>query len=303
MTTLQFDTLALTIADHVATIRFTRPERLNSFTGQMLDDLFAAFDRTDTDDLVRAVILTGEGRAFCAGADLSNGAQSFDYAALDAEGRGGALGDSGDGRDSGGKLTLRMYRSLKPLICAINGDAVGVGATMTLAADVRVATSSARFGFVFARRGVVPEACSTWFLPRIVGISQALDWCYAGSLIPAEEALRAGLLRACVAPGDLIAEAERLARRYVEASAPVSVAMTRQMMWQMLGADSPVAAHRVESAAMRIRGASADAREGISSFFERRAPHFPGLVSDSGPFDALEAQSEGLWAAPARWPR
>lgn len=287
-----FDTITLeTDADGIATITLDRPEKLNSFNKAMLTDLLAALDATDADDTVRAVILTGSGRAFCAGADLSDGGG----AAFDYEKRGSRWGDGEspvrpDGsvdwsnpsvRDGGGILSLRVFESLKPVIGAINGAAVGVGATMTLPMDFRLASDTARFGFVFGRRGIVPEATSTWFLPRLVGIGQALEWCYSARVFDAAEALRGGLVRSIHAADNLLPAARALARDLTAESAPVSVSLMRRMLWIGLGAAHPMEAHRLESRAMWMRGASTDAREGVGAFLEKRDAAFPDRVSES----------------------
>lgn len=286
-----FKTIRVDVADSVMTITLDRPEAMNAFTVQMLRELHAAFDRSDTDDDVRAVIVTGEGRAFCAGADLSGGSDSFDYDALDHSG-GAHPGDvhpgeahsgevhSGEVRDGGGILTLRIFRSLKPVIAAINGAAVGVGATMTLPMDIRLASERAKFGFVFAARGIVPEACSSWFLPRIVGISRAAEWCYTARVFPAVEALDAGLVRSLHAPDDLLPAAREIAAEIAANSAPVSVALIRMMLWRMLGAAHPMDAHRIDSRAVNYTGASADAREGITAFFQKRPAQWSMSVND-----------------------
>ncbi len=285
----------LEVADRVATLTLDRPDRLNAFTGRMMAELIAAFDETDARDDVRAVIVTGAGRAFCAGADLSEGARTFDYAARTGEQGSRAAIDSpigADGRidwghegvrDGGGRVTLRIFESLKPVIAAVNGPAVGVGATMLLPMDVRLASHDARFGFVFARRGIVPEAASSWFLPRVVGISRAMEWCATGRLFGADEARDGGLVSRVVAPDDLMEAARALAREIADSCAPVSVALTRQMMWRMLGADHPMEAHRVDSRAIYARGRQADAREGVTSFLEKRPPNFPDRVSADMP--------------------
>lgn len=273
-----FSTLTLAVDDGIATLTLNRPEKLNAFTAQMRTELIAAFDATDADDAVRAVIVTGAGRAFCAGADLSTGGQTFDYAARqDALREEAKVGDVY--RDGGGQVSLRIFNSLKPVIAAVNGAAVGVGVTMQLPMDIRMASTDARFGFVFARRGIVPEACSSWFLSRAVGLHTALEWCYSGRVFGADEALQRGLVRSVHAPADLLPAARALAREIADHSAPVSVALTRQMLWRMAGAEHPMMAHRVDSRAIQARGRSADAREGVSSFLEKRAPRYPDRVS------------------------
>lgn len=272
-----YDEIRYDVSDHVATITLHRPDKLNAFTNRMLKEMIDAFDAADGDDDVRAVIVTGSGRAFCAGADLSGGGDTFAKGGSDVAARSGVI------RDGGGLVALRIFESKKPVIGAINGAAVGVGVTMTLPMDIRLASDAARFGFVFARRGIVPEAASSWFLPRLVGISQAAEWCYTGRMIGAEEAREARLVRSVHAPEDLLPAARAIAREIADNAAPVSVALSRQMLWRMLGADHPMEAHRVDSRAINSRGASADAREGVVSFLEKRAPHFPGKVSEGLP--------------------
>jgi enoyl-CoA hydratase/carnithine racemase len=264
------------LADRVLTVTLDRPDKLNAFTLPMLQQMIAAFDRADADDEVRAVVVTGAGRAFCAGADLSSGGGTFDYESR-AE---GFAPDVDRHRDGGGMVALRIFESTKPVIGAINGAAVGVGATMTLPMDVRLASTATRYGFVFARRGIVPEAASSWFLPRLVGISKAVEWAVTGRIFDASEALAGGLVRSVHEPDDLLPAAYALAREIADNTAPVSVALARQMMWRMLGADHPMEAHRVDSRAMIERGRSADAIEGVSSFLEKRAAVFPDRVSD-----------------------
>jgi enoyl-CoA hydratase/carnithine racemase len=269
--------IATELSERVLTITLNRPERLNAWTGQMGGELMAAFDRADEDDEVRVVIVTGAGRGFCAGADLESGGETFDYKA-----RVGVDGDSTP-RDNGGQFTLRVFQSKKPVIAAINGPAVGVGATMTLPMDVRLASEDARMGFVFARRGIIPEACSSWFLPRVVGISRAMEWVATGRVFSAQEGLEAGLLRSLHPAGELLEAANVLAREIAENTAPVSVALARQLMWRMLGAEHPMLAHRADSRGMYARGQSADAVEGITSFLEKRPAVFPDRISDGLP--------------------
>jgi len=239
-------------------------------------------DHTDANDDVKAVIITGSGRAFCAGADLSAGAATFDYGKASGSGREEGL-VNGVYRDGGGRLTLRIFESLKPVIGAINGAAVGIGATMQLPMDIRLATPDAKYGFVFARRGIVPEACSSWFLPRLVGISTALEWCYSGRIFTGQEACDRGLVRSVHAGEDLLPAARAIARDIIDNTAPVSVSLTRQMMWRMLGADHPMEAHKIDSRAIQERGKAADSKEGVSSFLEKRQPSYPNKVSTDMP--------------------
>jgi enoyl-CoA hydratase/carnithine racemase len=275
---VEYTQIAYDVDGPIATLILDRPEQLNAFTGTMMNELIDAFDRTDADDAVRAVIVTGRGRGFCAGADLSSGGETF------ASGGGGERsGPDGVPRDGGGLLTLRIFASLKPVIAAINGPAVGVGVTMTLPMDIRLASEDARIGFVFARRGIVPEACSSWFLPRLVGIQQAAEWVYTGRVFSADEALEAGLVRSVHAADDLLPAARALATEIAENTAPVSVALSRQMLWRMLGAGHPMVAHRVDSRGIAERGRSDDAREGVTAFLEKRPAQFPVKVSDGVP--------------------
>jgi enoyl-CoA hydratase/carnithine racemase len=275
---LHFTQIRYEVADHVATITMDRPERMNAFTGTMMNEMIAALDRSDADDDVRAVIVTGAGdRAFCAGADLSAGGDTFAAGGSDVQ------TNAGVPRDGGGMLALRIFESKKPVIAAINGAAVGVGVTMTLPMDIRLASTAARIGFVFARRGIVPEAASSWFLPRVVGISQALEWSFSGRVFDADEALAGGLVRSLHAPDDLLPAARAIAADIVDHAAPVSVALTRQMMWRMLGADHPMRAHSADSRAILERGRSADTREGVTSFIEKRAAVFTDRVSTDLP--------------------
>ncbi|OJY39089.1 crotonase/enoyl-CoA hydratase family protein [Pseudonocardia sp. 73-21] len=270
------------LADHVLTVTLDRPERLNAFTARMATELIAAFDRADADDDVRVVVVTGAGRGFCAGADLAGGGSTFDYDKRAAEATNTATATDPD-RDRGGLVALRIFECTKPVIGAINGPAVGVGVTMTLPMDVRLASSTARFGFVFARRGIVPEAASSWFLPRVVGISRAMEWVATGRVFDAAEALDGGLVRSVHEPDDLLPAAHALAAEIAQNTAPVSVAIARQMMWRMLGADHPLEAHRVDSCAIIERGRSADAAEGVTAFLEKRPARFPDRVSTDLP--------------------
>ena len=278
MTAPTFETILYAVEDGIATITLNRPDRLNAFTVQMMRDMIAAFDLTDADDAVKAVIVTGAGRGFCAGADLAAGGATFDYDKRAADADEDARINEVH-RDGGGLLTLRIFDSLKPVIAAVNGAAVGIGATMQLAMDIRIASEAARFGFVFARRGITPEAASSYFLPRLVGISQALEWCYSGRVFPASEALAGGLVRSVHAADDLLPAARAIAREIADNTAPVSIALTRQLMWRNLGATHPMDAHRVDSRAIQARGRSQDAQEGISAFLEKRQPAYPDKVS------------------------
>jgi enoyl-CoA hydratase/carnithine racemase len=265
---MSFEQIRYDVVDSIATITLHRPERLNAVTTTLLRELIAALDAADADDGVRAVIVTGAGRAFCAGADLGAGPETFDGPA-----RGRSLTPD-EHRDGGGQVTLRVFDMKKPVIAAINGPAVGFGITLTLPMDVRLASTDARIGFVFARRGVVPEACSTWFLPRLVGIGQAAEWVYTGRVFSAEEARAGGLVSRVVAPEALLPAARALAGEIAEHAAPISVALARQLMWKLLGAAHPMDAHRLDSQAMWWTGRSADAREGIAAFLEKRPPRF-----------------------------
>ena len=272
---MEFETIRYEVADRVLTITLNRPDRLNAWTPTMQGELIEALDRADADDEIRAIVFTGEGRGYCAGADLQAGGSTFDWREREAE---GAVP-----RDGGGTFTLRLFDCTKPTIAAINGPAVGVGITMTLAMDVRLAADDAKMGFVFARRGIVPEACSSWFLPRIVGIGQAMEWVATGRVFPAQEALDGGLVRSLHPKGELLDAAHALAREIADNAAPVSVALARRLMWTMLGAGHPMDAHRADSRAMFSRGQSADAVEGVTAFLEKRPAEFPDRVSDGLP--------------------
>ena len=289
MTYGPYEQIAVAVHDRILTLTLNRPEKLNAFTGKMMHEMIDVFTKVNTDDDVGAVIVTGAGRAFCAGADLSGGASTFDATTNPArKERDAGPVDSVDWsdervRDGGGRVTLAIYECLKPVIAAVNGPSVGIGTTMQLAMDIRIASRDAKFGFVFARRGIVPEAASSWFLPRLVGISQALEWCFSGRVFGAEEALRGGLISEIVEPEALLARAGAIAREIIDNTAPVSVALIRQMMWRGLGMDHPMEAHKVDSRGIYARGASADVREGVSSFLEKRPAKFPMKVSDGMP--------------------
>jgi enoyl-CoA hydratase/carnithine racemase len=265
------------VSDNIATVALHRPDNMNAFTGVMMNELLQVFDEIDADDNVRAVIVTGSGRAFCAGADLSHGADTF------SDGKLSGQTPTSVRRDGGGMVTLRMFRCNKPIIGAINGAAVGIGATMTLPMDIRIAADSAKIGFVFTRRGIVPEACSSWFLPRLVGIAQAQEWVLTGRVFLADEALRGGLVRSIHPQAELLQVARGLAKEIVDNAAPVSVALARQMMWRMLGASHPMEAHRVDSRGIQERGRSADTREGVTSFLQKRPAAFSDKVTTDLP--------------------
>jgi len=282
---MSYETIRYEVADGIATITLSRPEKMNALTSQMRIELIDAFDRVDADDAVRCVVMTGDGRAYCAGADISGGSKGFvgtrEGNLINPDGSFNYSDDSA--RDGGGRLTLRIFQLLKPIIAAINGAAVGVGVTMTLPMDIRLASEKARFGFVFSRRGIIPEAASSYFLPRVVGVSQALEWCYSGRVFDAMEAHAGGLVKAVYPEEELLPAAYALAREIADNAAPVSVALTRQMLWRGLGFSHPMEAHRVDSRGVLARSASADAKEGVTSFMEKRAPSFPNRVSTDMP--------------------
>lgn len=299
---MTYTQIALDIDGPIATITLDRPDKLNAFTGVMMTEMIAAFDETDANDQVKAVIVTGRGRAFCAGADLSAGAATFDYEKLGGARSANPMRDDGSidwthpaTRDGGGQVTMRIFRSLKPVIAAVNGPAVGIGATMQLAMDMRLASDKARFGFVFARRGIVPEAGSSWFLSKLVGLPQALEWCMTGRVFDAAEAEKGGLTRSTHAPDDLLPAARALALEIAENTAPVSVALTRQMLWRMAGAPSPWDAHRLDSKMVYMRGRSGDAKEGVVSFLEKRPPAYPDTVSQNMPENVFPWWDEETW--------
>jgi enoyl-CoA hydratase/carnithine racemase len=274
---MEFQDILYEVSEGIATITLNRPDKLNAFTGRMMHEIISALDITDADDDVKVVIFTGAGRAYCAGADLSSGGDTFSKGGSDVQTKQGVP------RDGGGLVSLRIFNSQKPVIGVINGAAVGVGVTMTLPMDFRVASDTAKFGFVFAKRGIVPEACSSYFLPRLVGISQATEWVYTGRVFGAEEALAGGLVRSVHAGDDLMRTARGIAREIADNTAPVSVAMSRRMLWQMLGASHPMEAHRADSRGIMERGRSADSKEGVVSFLEKRPAVYPDKVSDGLP--------------------
>ena len=281
---MEFKTIVYKKENQILTITLNRPERLNAFTGQMMDDLITAFDKAGKDDDIRVVVVTGAGRGFCAGADLGAGADTFNRDVRDNKDQRPIKGKNLEWlRDGGGRTTLAIYECPKPIIAAINGPAVGVGVTMTLPMDIRLASDKARFGLVFARRGLVPEAASSWFLPRIVGISKALEWTYSGKVFSPEEALSGGLIRSVHSSEELLEEAYKISNEIIENTSAVSVALTRQMLWKMLGADHPMEAHKVDSRAIYALGKGEDAKEGVNSFLEKRTPEFPNKVSEDMP--------------------
>lgn len=273
---MEYETILFDVKDHVLTITLHRPERMNAFTGKMMRELVDAFDRADADDDIRAVVVTGSGRAFCAGADLARGGDTFN-AKTNPDRQPGLQ------RDGGGQLTLRIFDCHKPVIAAINGPAVGVGVTMILPMDIRLASENARFGFVFARRGIVLEACSSWFLSRAVGLSQALEWAYTGRVFSAEEAQAGGLVKALYKPDELLPAAYELAKEIADNASSVSVSLTRQMIWKMLGADHPMEAHKIDSRALYYLGQGGDVKEGVGSFLEKRPARFTDKVSQDMP--------------------
>jgi enoyl-CoA hydratase/carnithine racemase len=276
---MAYETLLTERSDSILTVSLNRPERLNAFTSGMVDDWLRLADEIDADDDVRAVIVTGAGRGFCAGADLEAGGATFES---------GGPGVREVPRDGGGRVTLRLFELTKPIIAAINGPAVGVGVTMTLPMDVRIASERARFGFVFARRGLVPEAASSWFLPRVVGIAQALEWVYTGRVFDAQEALAGRLVSRVVPHDDLLPAARALAGEIAANTSAVSIALSRQLLWKMIGADHPMEAHKLDSRCIHYMGSSPDVREGVASFLEKRPPRFSMRPSrDLPPFHPL----------------
>ena len=270
---MDYEAINYEVENNILVITLNRPEKLNALNGTMSSEILNALDRADSDDNVKAIIFTGKGRAFCAGADLSGGNTTFNY---DSDGR-------GIHPDGGGVLTLRIFECMKPVISACNGPAVGVGATMQCAMDIRLASENAKYGFVFSKRGIVPEACSSWFLPRCVGINTALEWTYSGRIFDASEALERKFIRSIHKESDLLSDAKKLATEFANQTSAVSVAMTRQMMWKMLGADHPMEAHKIDSRGVYFTGKSADAHEGVQSFLEKRPAEFKDKVSEDMP--------------------
>lgn len=280
----EFSQITYAVCDQIATITLNRPERLNAFTSTMARELIQAFKNADLDDEVRVIIMTGEGRGFCAGADLQRGGATFNNADETRKAERKDFGTiAGVPRDGGGTVTMTIAACRKPVIAAINGPAVGIGATMTLPMDIRIAAESAKFGFVFARRGIVPEAGSSWFLPRLVGISQAMEWVSTGRVFPAAEALNGRLVSRVVPDADLMSTARALATEIVENTSSISVAVSRQMLWSMLGASSPWDAHRMDSKALFALGQGKDVAEGVESFLEKRPAAFPAKLSEDYP--------------------
>ena len=274
---MDFKTITLEQDENLAILLLNRPEKLNAFTFLMMEELISALDLIEDDDSFHAVI-SGAGRGFCAGADLSGGKETFNPSFDNF-----AVQEQDFRRDSGGILTLRMYKFLKPIIFACNGPAVGIGASMQLAGDIRIASENARFGFVFNNRGIVPDACSSWFLPKIVGISKALDLTFSGKIIDSQEALDISLISSIHKSENLMNDAKKIAQDLIEKSAPVSIAITRQMLWRSFGQANPYEAHVIESKAIDSRGASDDAKEGVNSFLEKRPAKFKNLISSDMP--------------------
>ena len=281
---MEFECILYDVKDKVLTITLNRPDRLNAYTGQMQSNLIEAFDKAGKDDDIRAIIVTGAGRGFCAGADLGAGGNTFNREVRNNKGETEGIKDDPEWmRDGGGRTTLAIFDCPKPIIAAFNGPAVGVGVTMTLPMDIRIASEEAKFGFVFARRGLVPEAASSWFLPRVVGINKALEWTFSGRVFSPEEAKEGGLIRSIHPADKLLEEANKIAQEIVENTSAVSVAMTRQMLWKLLGADHPMEAHKVDSRAIYELGQGGDAKEGVESFLEKRPPEFTSKVSKDMP--------------------
>jgi enoyl-CoA hydratase/carnithine racemase len=276
---MAYETLLYDLDGPVLTVTLNRPEKLNAYTAVMGAELADAFQRADQDDAVRVVIVTGAGRGFCAGADISGGASAFDATAEGSV----AFQAEGRPRPTGGGFVGAIYSCRKPSIAAINGPAVGVGATLTLPMDIRIAAEGAKIGFIFARRGLVPEAGSAWFLPRLVGLPTALRWCLTGRLLSATEARDGGLVSEVTPADGLLARARDLALEIADNTAPVSVALARQMLWRFSGEPDPSGALAVDGRLSMILGAGPDVREGVSAFLEKRPPRFPGRVSRDMP--------------------
>ncbi len=275
---MEFKTIRYEIVEQIATITLHRPAQMNAFTLEMGEELIQAFSLADNDDAVRVVVVTGVGKTFCAGMDLTVDGNKFgldDHA--DVENNPELI------RDAGGKLALAIYQCRKPIIAAINGAAVGIGITMTLPMDIRLVTPEAKLGFVFAQRGIVPEACSSWFLPRLVGVQQALEWFYTAEIFSGEEALAGGLVRSVHRQEELLSEAYAIARKIADKTSSISIALTRQMVLHMQGADHPMEAHKVDSRAMFYTSISADGKEGVDSFTEKRPANFQNKVSTDMP--------------------
>ena len=275
---MDYKTILVEQRDDIAVLFLNRPNKLNAFTFSMMEEIISALDSLEANDSIHAVIITGKGRAFCAGADLSSGQETFNPSFDDF-----AVQESDFRRDSGGILTLRMYKFLKPIVVACNGPAVGIGASMQLAADIRLASDQARFGFVFNNRGIVPDACSSWFLPKIVGIANALELTYSGRIIDATEALKLNLVSSVHDSESLLTDAVNITKKMIQNSAPVSISLTRQMLWRSLESTGPYDAHVIESKAIDSRGASEDAKEGVGSFLEKRPAKFKNKVSSDMP--------------------
>ncbi|MFC4670881.1 crotonase/enoyl-CoA hydratase family protein [Seohaeicola nanhaiensis] len=286
---MTFETIRYEIVDGVARICLNRPEHRNTMNVQMMRDILSALDLADADDAVRVILFHGAGRMFCAGADLSAGGETFDYDSRAGGSSGPVRADATidyahpEVRDGAGLMTLRIFNATKPVIAAVHGAAVGVGSSLITAMDARFAADDTKFGFVFTRRGIVPEGASTWFLTRQVGIGTALDWCLSGRVFPAQEALEKGFVRSLHPEDQVLDAAMAYARELATNTAPVSVALTRQMLWRMAGADHPMMAHRLDSRGVYVRGRMADAREGVTSFLEKRAPRFTDRVSTDMP--------------------
>lgn len=274
---MNYEQILCEVDEKILTVTLNRPEKLNAHTPQMRHELFHAYDRADGDDDIRAVIVTGAGRGFCSGADLALGADTFNRNRPPQE------GDSAGGGGEQVGHTRRLFNMKKPVIGAINGPSVGIGLTMTLAMDYRLASETARFGFVFTRLGIAPEESSSWLLPRLVGVNQALDWLLSGKIFDAEEALKGGLIRSVHPEEELLAAAREIARHIAENTSPISVALTRQLVWRMLMTDDPMEADKIEGLAVAFTGGSMDAQEGITSMLEKRSPNFQSKVSTDMP--------------------